>query len=93
LAKKISSTNCGLQTFGDILHVNIIYKLVHEHTIIVLTGKIKSRCGGERKRERERDKHGHRYKGRERERETVVRGKGRGGWPWREIVREEEERR
>jgi hypothetical protein len=54
LAKKISSTNCGLQTFGDILHVNIIYKLVHEHTIIVLTGKIKSRCGGERKRERER---------------------------------------
>lgn len=75
MAKKISSTNCGLQTFGDILHVNIIYKLVHEHTIIVLTGKIKSRCGGER------------------EREAVVRGKGRGGWPWREIVREEEERR
>jgi hypothetical protein len=29
--------------------------LVHEHTIIVLTGKIKSRCGGERKREREID--------------------------------------
>jgi hypothetical protein len=77
LAKKISSTNCGLQTFGDILHVNIIYKLVHEHTIFVLTGKIKSRCG----------------RGRGRERETVVRGKGRGGWPWREIVREEEERR
>ena len=79
MAKKILSTNCGLQTFGDILHVNIIYKLVHEHTIIVLTGKIKSRCG--------------RGRGGERERETVVRGKGRGGWPWREIVREEEERR
>jgi len=48
LARKISSINCGLQTFGDILHVNIIYTLVHEHTITVLTGNIKSRCGGER---------------------------------------------
>lgn len=48
MARKISSTNCGLQTFGNILHVNIIYRLVHEHIITVLTGKIKSHCGGER---------------------------------------------
>jgi hypothetical protein len=60
LAKKIPSTNCGLQTFNDISHVNTIYKLAHEHTTIVWARKIKSCCGGgvgtdlELEKERER---------------------------------------